>query len=240
LTGGLETVNREVGASCHSSVIGTQINSHRGLPRQFEATPQPLEWADYVVPGCRFGDWFVRLGQTIAAGIQEAVMLMRFDPFRELAFRELDRMSQAMTGQGTALQQRTMPIDAYRDGDRFIIRFDLPGVDRDSIELTAEKNVLTVRAERNWPPREGQEVVVAERPQGTFTRQLFLGESLDVDRITATYDQGVLTLVVPVAEQAKPRRVEIAEGSSTADGSIIAEGSSTAEGTGAKPANSPA
>jgi HSP20 family protein len=151
-------------------------------------------------------------------------MLMRFDPFRELAFRELDRMSQAMTGQGTALQQRTMPIDAYRDGDRFIIRFDLPGVDRDSIELTAEKNVLTVRAERNWTPGEGQEVVVAERPQGTFTRQVFLGESLDVDHITATYDQGVLTLVVPVAEQAKPRRVEIAEGSSSADGTNPVEG----------------
>jgi HSP20 family protein len=166
-------------------------------------------------------------------------MLMRFDPFRELAFRELDRMSQVMTGQGTGLQQRSMPIDAYRDGDRFIIRFDLPGVDRDSIELTTEKNVLTVRAERTWTPAEGQEVVVAERPQGTFTRQLFLGDSLDVDQITATYDQGVLTLVVPVAEQAKPRRVEIAEGSSTADGGntvqgSTVQGSSTADGTSAQ------
>jgi HSP20 family protein len=128
-----------------------------------------------------------------------------------------------------------MPIDAYRDGDRFIIRFDLPGVDRDSIELTAEKNVLTVRAERNWTPGEGQEVVVAERPQGNFTRQLFLGESFDVDHITATYDQGVLTVVVPVVEQAKPRRVEIAEGSSSADGT------NTVEGTTANPAvSSPA
>jgi HSP20 family protein len=136
-------------------------------------------------------------------------MLMRFDPFRELAFRELDRMSQI----GGGLPQRTMPIDAYRDGDQFVIRVDLPGVDRDSIELTAEKNVLTVRAERTWKPEEGQDVVVAERPQGSFSRQLFLGESLDIDRITASYDQGVLTLVVPVAEQAKPRRVEIAEGS---------------------------
>jgi HSP20 family protein len=138
-------------------------------------------------------------------------MLMRFDPFRELAFRELDRMSQMFGEQGGALQQRTMPIDAFRDGDRFIIRFDLPGVDRDSIDLTAEKNVLTVRAERRWKPGEGQDVVAAERPQGVFTRQLFLGDSLDVDRITATYDQGVLTLVVPVAEQTKPRRLEITE-----------------------------
>ena len=142
-------------------------------------------------------------------------MLMRFDPFRELAFRELDRMNQAMNEQGSGLQQRTMPMDAYRDGDRFIVHFDLPGVDRGSIDLTAEKNVLTVRAERTWKPGEGQEVVVAERPQGTFTRQLFLGDSLDIDRIAATYDQGVLSLAIPVAEQAKPRRVEITEGSNT-------------------------
>jgi HSP20 family protein len=142
-------------------------------------------------------------------------MLMRFDPFRELAFRELDRMNQAMNEQGGGLQQRTMPMDAYRDGDRFIVHFDLPGVDRESIDLTAEKNVLTVRAERTWKPGEGQQVVVAERPQGTFTRQLFLGDSLDIDRIAATYDQGVLSLAIPVAEQAKPRRVEITEGSNT-------------------------
>jgi HSP20 family protein len=143
-------------------------------------------------------------------------MLMRYDPFRELAFRELDRMSQLEKQGGT--QQRTMPIDAYRDGDRFIIRFDLPGVDRDSIELTAEKNVLSVRAERRWEPAEGQEVVVSERPQGVFARQLFLGESLDVDRVKATYDHGVLTLVVPVADEAKPRRLEIVEGSEEREG----------------------
>ena len=136
-------------------------------------------------------------------------MLMRFDPFRELAFRELDRMSQMFGEQGGALQQRTMPIDAFRDGDRFIIRFDLPGVDRDSIELTADKNVLTVRAERTWKPGEGQDVVAAERPQGVFTRQLFLGDSLDTDHIAAGYEAGVLTLRIPVAEQAKPRRIEI-------------------------------
>ncbi|TDU91199.1 HSP20 family protein [Kribbella voronezhensis] len=148
-------------------------------------------------------------------------MLMRFDPFREVAFRELDRMTQALSNTGgTGMQQRTMPIDAYRDGDQFVIHFDLPGVDRDSIDITAEKNVLTVRAERDWQPSEGREVVVAERPQGTFTRQLFLGESLDLDRIAARYDRGVLTLVVPVAQQAKPRRVEITEGSTT-DGTTV-------------------
>jgi HSP20 family protein len=139
-------------------------------------------------------------------------MLMRTDPFREL-----DRLTQQVLGNnaGTWSRPTAMPMDAYRDGDRFIVHFDLPGVDRQSIDLTAEKNVLTVRAERTWKPGEGQEVVVAERPQGTFTRQLFLGDSLDIDRIAATYDQGVLSLAIPVAEQAKPRRVEITEGSNT-------------------------
>ena len=136
-------------------------------------------------------------------------MLMRFDPFRELAFREIDRMNQLYNEQGKALQQRTMPIDAYREGDQFVIKFDLPGVDRDSIELTVQKNVLTVRAERDWQPAEGREVVAAERPQGTFSRQLFLGDNLDTDRISATYDHGVLTVLVPVSERAKPRRLQI-------------------------------
>jgi len=171
---------------------------------------------DYLVPGCRGVGALARLvaessnAHAARTGRLEAAMLMRFDPYRELAFRELDRMSQ-MTEPG-GVPQRTMPIDAYRDGDQFIIRFDLPGVESDSIDLTVEKNVLTVRAERSWKPKEGQEVVVAERPQGTFARQLFLGESLDADRITASYDHGVLTLLVPVAEQAKPRKVAIAEG----------------------------
>jgi HSP20 family protein len=131
-------------------------------------------------------------------------MLMRFDPFREL-----DRMSQLLTGQAEAFRTVTMPMDAYRDGDQFIVRFDLPGVDPESIDLTVEKNVLTVRAERTWKSPEGQEVVIAERPQGTFTRQLFLGESLDPEALKASYDQGVLTLTIPVAEKAEPRRVQV-------------------------------
>lgn len=134
--------------------------------------------------------------------------LMRFDPFREL-----DRMAQLLTQPSGGLRQLTMPMDAYREGDQFVVRFDLPGVDPDSIDLTVERNVLTVRAERKWSPAEGQDVVVAERPQGTFTRQLFLGESLDADRVVASFDRGVLTLRIPVAEQAKPRRVEVTAGS---------------------------
>jgi HSP20 family protein len=119
--------------------------------------------------------------------------------------RELDRLFQ----QGGAAREPAMPMDAYRRGDRFIVHFDLPGVDPASIDLTVEKNVLTVRAERKWPRQEDDEVVVSERPQGTFTRQLFLGESLDAEHIEARYDNGVLTLSIPVAEQAKPRKVAI-------------------------------
>jgi HSP20 family protein len=136
---------------------------------------------------------------------------------------EFDRLTQQMS---RLFDERRTVLPAVLPAEGFT-RFDLPDVDRDSIELTAEKNVLTVRAERNWTPGEGQEVVVAERPQGNFTRQLFLGESFDVDHITATYDQGVLTVVVPVVEQAKPRRVEIAEGSSSADGTNTVEGTTT-------------
>ena len=140
-------------------------------------------------------------------------MLMRFDPFREL-----DRWA----SQGLAGRTSPMPMDAYRDGDRFTIHFDLPGVDARSIDLTVEKNVLTVSAERNWTHGEGQQVVVSERPQGSFTRQLFLGDSLDPDRIEASYDNGVLTVKIPVAESAKPRKVEIGSGNGKAQ-AITAE-----------------
>jgi HSP20 family protein len=102
-----------------------------------------------------------------------------------------------------------MPMDAYRKGDSFLVQFDLPGVDPSSIELTVEQNVLTVSAERRAPAVEGVEPLIAERPQGRFTRQLFLGDTLDTDQIQADYGAGVLTLTIPVAEQAKPRRIEI-------------------------------
>ncbi len=129
---------------------------------------------------------------------------MRFDPFREL-----ERLTQQTWGGNGAGAGPAMPMDAYRQGDRFLVHFDLPGIDPDSIELTVEKNVLTVGAERSWGRQESQEWVVAERPQGTFSRQIFLGETLDADRIEAAYDQGVLTLTIPVAEQAKPRKVAV-------------------------------
>jgi HSP20 family protein len=135
-------------------------------------------------------------------------MLMRTDPFREL-----DRFTQQLFGQnGTWSRPAVMPMDAYRDGGQFVVHFDLPGVDPSSIDLNVERNVLTVRAERTQTYGEDVELQVAERPRGVFSRQLFLGDSLDTDRIEATYDAGVLTLRLPIAEKAKPRKIEIGGG----------------------------
>ena len=135
-------------------------------------------------------------------------MLMRTDPFRDL-----DRLTQQVFGpNGTLARPSVMPMDAWRDGDTFHVEFDLPGVSRDSIDIDVERNVVTVRAER--PARASDaELVAAERPRGVFSRQLVLGDNLDLERIDATYSDGVLRLVVPVAEKAKPRRIEVrAEG----------------------------
>ena len=144
--------------------------------------------------------------------------VMRFD-----SFREFDRMAEQMLGQagrrGGAL---TAPMDAYRRGDRFFVHLDLPGVDPASVELTTEQNVLTISADRRFPTQEDDQIVVSERPQGSFTRQLFLSDALDTENINATYDQGVLTLELPVAEQAKPRRIQISasgRGPETIEGS---------------------
>lgn len=132
-------------------------------------------------------------------------MLMRFDPFREV-----DRLSE----QWGAPRSRSpfLAMDAYRRGDELVAKFDLPGVDPAATEVTVEKNVLTVKAERNQKREEGDELVVSERPQGSFSRQLFLGEGLDPERVTATYEEGVLTVTVPVKEQAKARKVEVTSG----------------------------
>jgi HSP20 family protein len=133
-------------------------------------------------------------------------MLMRTDPFREL-----DRVAQQVFG--TAARPAAMPIDAYRQGEEFVVLFDLPGCDPASINLTVERNLLTVHAERSRPS-DDIELLIGERPTGTFSRQLFLAETLDTERIVANYADGVLRLRVPVKEQAKPRRVDIAVGDS--------------------------
>jgi HSP20 family protein len=129
------------------------------------------------------------------------MVLMRTDPFREL-----DRWTQQVLG--TAARPAVMPMDAWREGDKFIVEFDLPGVNPDSLDLDVERNVLTVRAERPELDQ-NREMVSAERPRGVFSRQLFLGENLDTEKIEAAYHDGVLQLTIPVAEKAKPRRIEI-------------------------------
>ncbi|MGH3461694.1 MAG: Hsp20/alpha crystallin family protein [Kribbellaceae bacterium] len=133
---------------------------------------------------------------------------MRTDPFREL-----DRLTQQVLGAtaaGSWSRPNAMPMDAYRSGDQFVVAFDLPGVAPDAIALDVERNVLTVKAERR-PPEVGEnvEMQVAERPLGVFSRQLFLGDTLDAERIEASYDAGVLTLRIPIAERAKPRKIAI-------------------------------
>jgi HSP20 family protein len=130
-------------------------------------------------------------------------MIMRFDPFREF-----DRLTEQLASTASRAP-RAFPMDAYRRGDQFIVEFDLPGVEPTSIELTVEQNVLTVRAERRFEPRDGDEVLVAERPHGTYARQIFLGDALDSERVQADCRLGVLTLTIPVAETAKPRQVPV-------------------------------
>lgn len=127
-------------------------------------------------------------------------MLMRYDPFREL-----DRLTDGLARPPV----NVAPLDAYRDGETFHVAIDLPGIEPSEIDLTVERNVLTVRSARSTSLGEGAEVLVAERPQGEMTRRLFLGESLDTDRIEASYDRGVLHLAIPVAAQARARKVEI-------------------------------
>lgn len=130
-------------------------------------------------------------------------MLLRYDPFREF-----DRLAEQTFG--TA--RTALPLDAFRHGDEFVINVDLPGVDPSAIDITVERNVMTLKAERAWHRNDEDQVLMSERPQGTFTRQLYLGEGLDAERVNARYEHGVLTLTIPVAEKAKPRKVEVASG----------------------------
>ncbi|MGA7096243.1 MAG: Hsp20/alpha crystallin family protein [Acidimicrobiia bacterium] len=128
-------------------------------------------------------------------------MLMRSDPFGDL-----DRLTRQVWGSN---RFSFMPVDAYRKDDRFWLHIDLPGVDPESIDLTMERDTLTVSATREWQREEGMQVLLNERPEGAFSRQFFLGEGLDSDHIEAGYDHGVLTVPIPVAETAKPRKIEV-------------------------------
>jgi len=128
-------------------------------------------------------------------------MLLRFDPFREF-----DRALEQSRNQ---LQRPSFPMDAYRHGDTFVVHFDLPGVDPASIDLEYERNVLSVNAERAWRPVEGDDILANERLHGSFRRQLLLGDTLDPSAMNASYENGVLTLIIPIAEKAKPRKVSV-------------------------------
>jgi HSP20 family protein len=140
-------------------------------------------------------------------------MLMRTDPFRDF-----DRLAQQLLGTGSTSRPAIMPMDAWREGDRFVVEFDLPGVAPDTLDIDVERNVLTVKAER--PPRNGDwEPLASERPKGLFSRQLVLGDNLDLEHVDAQYDAGVLRLTIPVAEKAKPRKIEIKTGSGELSGS---------------------
>jgi HSP20 family protein len=133
--------------------------------------------------------------------------MLRYDPFRDF-----ERLSDQLFGGSARGVPRSFPMDAYRRGDTFHVELDLPGIDPEAIELTQEQNVLTIRAERRFEPQEDDELLISERPQGVFSRQLLLSESLDNDKLEAEYVNGVLRLTIPVADQAKPRRIEVGRG----------------------------
>jgi HSP20 family protein len=142
-------------------------------------------------------------------------MLMRTDPFRDF-----DRLAQHMFGAGTTARPAVMPMDAWREGETFVLEFDLPGVQPETLDIDVERNVLTIRAERS--ARNGDwELLASERPTGLFSRQLVLGDNLDLDRLDAVYEGGVLRLRVPVAERAKPRKIEVSTPSRTEDQSAL-------------------
>ena len=157
---------------------------------------------------------------------------LRFDPFRDF-----DRLAAEVFG--TARTPSLMPMDCLRAGDQFVVRFDLPGIDADSLDVSAENQTLTVRAERSRRDPEDATYLISERPSGTYSRQLVLGDGLAVDDIRAEYRDGVLTLTIPVAEQAKPRKIEIQRSDNTAIGSheghkmISGEAGKEREGVGA-------
>jgi HSP20 family protein len=151
---------------------------------------------------------------TLRKGLEVFVMLMRTDPFREL-----DRFTQQLLG--TNARPTAMPMDAWREGDHVVVEFDLPGVSPGSVDLDVERNVLTVTAQRTLLDQ-GAEFLAAERPRGVFSRQLVLGDNLDLDRIQAVYRDGVLRLHIPVAERAKPRKITISHDTGESDQAITA------------------
>lgn len=137
-------------------------------------------------------------------------MTVAFDPL----FRDLNRLATEVFGSSRTPQ--AMPMDVFRAGEQYVVEFDLPGIDPESLHVRAENNTLTVKAERRGRPAgEGDDEVSyisAERPRGAFSRQLSLGDGLDLDNVSADYTDGVLTVTLPVAERAKPRQIKVGHG----------------------------
>jgi HSP20 family protein len=159
------------------------------------------------------------------------VSVLRFDPFGD-PFRQMDRLtSQLLSGTRTPMG---MPMDVWQTDDGFHVCLDLPGVDPDSVDITTERNTLTIKAERRAEYEDGQNVLIAERPQGTFTRQLQLGDTVDTENIQASYSEGVLHLTLPMTQAAQPRRVQVrTEGSDQRQITVEGETEESASASGA-------
>jgi HSP20 family protein len=132
-------------------------------------------------------------------------MAMTFDPFAEL-----DRLAGNLLG--TQQGPRFMPVDLYRDGDRYVLTADLPGVDPDSVDIDVDGQLLTIRARRTAETRDGVSWLAQERPHGSYLRQFNIGEGIDAGKIAAHYANGVLSVLLPVSERAKPRKVQVQSG----------------------------
>ncbi|PXX66557.1 HSP20 family protein [Nocardia tenerifensis] len=147
--------------------------------------------------------------------------MLRFDPFHDM-----DTLARQLLGEttGSARTPRFMPMDLFKAGDHYVLNADLPGVDPGSVDVNVDNGTLTLRAQRSTPSEEGVQWIASERFAGTFMRQISLGDNVDADKISATYNNGVLSVTIPIAERAKPRRIQIASGSS--DQKTIEAGSS--------------
>ncbi|CRY79018.1 HSP20 family protein [Nocardia farcinica] len=140
----------------------------------------------------------------------EVIAVLRFDPFHDI-----DTVARHLLGEGTgtARAPRFMPMDLFKAGDHYVLNADLPGVDPGSVDVSVDNGTLTLRAQRSVPSEEGVQWIASERFAGTYMRQLSLGDNVDTDKISATYNNGVLSVTIPIAEKAKPRRIEITGGS---------------------------
>ncbi|MFI9406498.1 Hsp20/alpha crystallin family protein [Nocardia sp. NPDC052316] len=137
--------------------------------------------------------------------------MLRFDPFHDM-----DTVARQLLGEaaGSSRAPRFMPMDLFKAGDHYVLHADLPGVDPGSVDVSVDNGTLTLRAQRSAPSEEGVQWIASERFAGNFMRQISLGDNVDAEKISATYNNGVLSVTIPIAERAKPRRIEVASGSS--------------------------